>query len=231
MKQIARVSLVDAVVDRLRGEIRSGNWHVGSKIPTEAKLVETLGVSRPSVREAVRSLVQLGLLETRQGDGTYVVAEDEMTVALQHAIEAADEAEVLAVRRALDVLAAREAALHRTDADLAALRVALDARQAAVAADDLPAFIDHDDAFHVGVARASQNSLLLGLYQSFEGSLRDSVWRANRVAIIDDPQGQFHDQLLAAIERRDHMVANDAAVGVLDDHEHRSRERRDGVSP
>ena len=126
MKQIARVSLVDAVVDRLRGEIRSGNWQVGSKIPTEAKLVETLGVSRPSVREAVRSLVQLGLLETRQGDGTYVVAEDEMTVALQHAIEAADEAEVLAVRRALDVLAAREAALHRTDADLAALRVALD---------------------------------------------------------------------------------------------------------
>ncbi len=110
MKQIARVSLVDTVVDRLREEIASGSWPVGSKIPTEARLIEELGVSRTSVREGVRSLVQLGLLETRQGDGTYVIADDETTVALQGVIDAADEAEVLAVRRALDVLAAREAA-------------------------------------------------------------------------------------------------------------------------
>jgi DNA-binding FadR family transcriptional regulator len=219
MTQIARVSLVDAVVDRLRNEIRSGSWPIGSKIPTEAKLVETLGVSRPSVREAVRSLVQLGLLETRQGDGTYVVAEDEVAVALQNAIDAADEAEVLTVRRALDVVAAREAANHRSAEDLAALRAALDGRRAAVAEADVAAFIDHDVAFHLGVARASKNSLLFGLYQSFEGSLRDSVRRTNCMAAADDPRGEFHDELFLAIERRDHTAATNAALSVLDDHE------------
>ena len=60
MERVARTSIVDVVVDRLRDEIRKGSWPVGSKIPTEAKLVEALGVSRPSIREAVRSLVQRG---------------------------------------------------------------------------------------------------------------------------------------------------------------------------
>jgi DNA-binding FadR family transcriptional regulator len=218
MSQIARVSLVDSVVDRLRTEIREGRWPVGSKIPTEARLVETYGVSRPSVREAVRSLVQLGLLDTRQGDGTYVVAEDEMTVALQHAIDAADEAEVLAVRRALDVLAAREAAHHRSPADLDALRAALSGRRAAVTAADVSAFIDHDVAFHLGIAKASANSLLYGLYQSFEDSLRDSVRRTNCMAVADDPHGEFHDELFDAIERGDHAAATAAALSVLEDH-------------
>ena len=227
MKQIARVSLVDTVVENLRAEITSGAWPIGSKIPTEAKLVESLGVSRPSVREGVRSLVQLGLLETRQGDGTYVVADDETTVALQNAIDHADEAEVLAVRRALDVLAAREAATRRTDADLRRLRDALDGRASSVASDDLAAFIDHDVDFHLGIARASKNSLLAGLYASFEPSLRDSVARTNCMAVSDDPYGGFHEALFDAIDRGDSGAATAAALSVLDDHEQQLRGSRD----
>jgi DNA-binding FadR family transcriptional regulator len=227
MKQIARVSLVDTVVERLREEIRSGNFPVGSKIPTEARLVEALGVSRPSVREGVRSLVQLGLLEARQGDGTYVVAEDEMTVALQNTLDASDEAEVLAVRRALDVLAAREAAQRRSPDDLEALRAALDGRAAAVAANDVAAFIDHDVAFHIGIARASKNTLLAGLYQSFETSLRDSVRRTNCMAVADDPHGEYHDELFNAIESGDQFAATTAALSVLDDHSGQLPDDRD----
>lgn len=225
--QIARVSLVDAVVDRLREEIRAGNWPVGSKIPTEARLVTTYGVSRTSVREAVRSLVQLGLLETRQGDGTYVIAEDEVAAVLRHAIDAATENEVIVVRRALDVLAAREAANYRSAEDLDDLHAALAARRAAVVRADPAAFIDHDVAFHIGVARASKNSLLFGLYQSFESSLRDSVGRTNSVEIVDDPQGIVHEQLVLAIERHDPLAATRAATCVLDDHERQLHESRD----
>src|SRR5688500_15189976 len=125
LEQIPRVSLVDTIVARLRAEIQNGTWPIGTKIPTEATLVETLGVSRPSVREGVRSLVQLGLLESRQGDGTYVVADDEMAL-LKQVFAHAVEAEVVAVRRALDAMAAREAAAHRTLGDLRQLREALD---------------------------------------------------------------------------------------------------------
>jgi DNA-binding FadR family transcriptional regulator len=224
---IARVSLVDVVVDRLREEIRAGNCPIGSKIPTEAQLVARYGVSRTSVREAVRSLVQLGLLETRQGDGTYVIAEDEVTAVLQHAIDAATEYEVIVVRRALDVLAAREAANHRSAEDLDSLHAALAARRAAVIHADPAAFIDHDVAFHLAVARASKNSLLFGLYQSFERSLRESVGRTNSVEIVDDPHGVVHDQLVLAIERRDPLAATRAATSVLDDHERQLHAPRD----
>ena len=119
MERIARTSLVDTVVATLRDEIRNGSWPVGSKIPTEAKLVGTLGVSPPSVREAVRALVQLGLLEARQGDGTYAIADDETTVALKQVVGAADSGEAQVVRHGLDMLAAREAASRRTRAKVA----------------------------------------------------------------------------------------------------------------
>ncbi|MFF2370490.1 FadR/GntR family transcriptional regulator [Agromyces sp. NPDC058110] len=219
MKQIARVSLVDTVVENLREEITSGAWPIGSKIPTEARLVESLGVSRPSVREGVRSLVQLGLLETRQGDGTYVVADDETTIALSNALGRAVDTEVVAVRRALDVLAAREAALHRSADDLLLLRAALEGRASAVADDEVAAFVDHDVAFHVGIARASGNTLLAGLYASFEPSLRDSVARTNCMAVPEGPHGDLHDALYTAIANGDSSAATLAALSVLDDHE------------
>lgn len=227
MQQIARVSLVDTVVASLKAEIASGAWPVGSKIPTEARLVESLGVSRPSVREGVRSLVQLGLLEARQGDGTYVVAVDETTVALEAALGRALDSEVIAVRRALDVLAAREAAAQRSSDDLQLLREALDGRAAAVAAADVDAFIRHDVAFHLGVARASKNSLLAALYASFETSLKDSVARANPTAVPDDRDAGFHEALYGAIERQSTATATEAALSVLDDHEQQLHGPRD----
>lgn len=219
MEHVVRISLVDTVVEKLRHEVKTGAWPVGSKIPTEARLVSSLGVSRPSVREAVRALVQLGLLETRQGDGTYVVADDETVVALQSAIDAADESDVVAVRRALDVLAAAEAASRRSTTDVADLREALDGRRSAVASLDVARFVEHDVAFHLGIARASRNRLLLGLYQSFEGSLRCSVSRANLPEISADSEGALHQELLHAIERGDRAGATAAALKVLDDHE------------
>jgi DNA-binding FadR family transcriptional regulator len=220
VKPIQRRSLVDTVVDRLHSEITSGSWPVGTRIPTEAELTEQLGVSRPSVREAVRSIVQLGLLETRQGDGTYVVADDPTEVALRRTIDVADAREVLAVRRALDILAAREAAGNRDDDDLAALADALAGRRAAIEAQDVDAFADHDVAFHLGVAGASHNRLLVGLYASFDASLRHSVAQNSCLSNNADPNtADLHEALFRAIERRDVDAASAAAVGVLDQSE------------
>ncbi|MFF2390529.1 FadR/GntR family transcriptional regulator [Agromyces sp. NPDC058104] len=217
MEPIRRKSLVDTVVDRLNTEIASGAWPIGTRIPTEAELTERLGVSRPSVREAVRSVVQLGLLETRQGDGTYVVASDATEVALRRTLGGADSREVLTVRRALDVLAAREAALHRTEADLAALRGELALRRQAITRSDVEAFANHDVAFHVGVAEASHNRLLVGIYASFDGSLRQSVAHNSCLSNNADPSVvDLHEALLHAIVARDVDAATAAALGVLD---------------
>ncbi|CAM5710563.1 Fatty acid metabolism regulator protein [Streptomyces hirsutus] len=73
-----RSALSEQVIATLRTQIASGEWPVGSRIPTEPELVEQLGVARNTVREAVRALAHNGLLDIRQGSGTYVVATSEL---------------------------------------------------------------------------------------------------------------------------------------------------------
>ncbi|MBN9612871.1 MAG: FadR family transcriptional regulator [Actinobacteria bacterium] len=220
MQQIQRRSLVDTVVDELKREITSGNWGIGDRIPSEAELTSALGVSRPSVREGVRSLVQLGLLETRQGDGTYVVADDATQVALRRAIDAADSREVISVRRALDALAAREAAAARSDDDVALLGRLLAERRAAIAAHEVARFTEADVAFHLAIAAASGNRLLSGIYASFDSSLRESVTDASCLASGEDPdRADQHEMLLNAIAAGDPQASQAAALGVLDQQE------------
>src|SRR5919107_1276902 len=112
---------VREVTERLSEKIRAGEWPVGGRIPTEPQLVEALGVGRNTVREAVRALVHAGVLECRQGSGTYVVSTDELSGAVTRRLADAEFAEAVEVRRAFEVEAARLAALRRTDSDLAAL--------------------------------------------------------------------------------------------------------------
>ncbi|MYT73563.1 MULTISPECIES: FCD domain-containing protein [unclassified Streptomyces] len=216
MKQIERVSLVESVSRALREEISSGNWTLGHRIPTEAELTERLGVSRASVREAVRGLVHAGLLATRQGDGTFVVATDPTDVAIRRRLTEASEGDVLEVRRGLDVIAANLAAQHRTDADVVALRSALAERARAGAARDIDAFVAADVEFHLGVARASHNDLLVELYLSFSRSLAESVRGDRRLHSFEADGAADHDTLAAAVEAGDATAAVSAALGLLD---------------
>ncbi|QIM19535.1 FadR family transcriptional regulator [Leucobacter coleopterorum] len=217
MQPIERRSLVDTVVDELKREIAQGSWSIGDRLPSEAELTSILGVSRTSVREGVRSLVQLGLLETRQGDGTYLIATDATQVALRRTLHSADSREVIAVRRALDGLAAREAAEFRSDTDLERLATHLHQRSLAIAANDTAAFAAADVAFHLGIADASGNRLLADIYASFDTSLRESIADASCLSNGGDPdRADQHEQLLHAISAGDPEAAEAAALGVLE---------------
>ena len=72
MQPINRTNLAESAAESLRAEILSGRWAVGERIPNETALTELLAVSRGTVREAVRVLISKGLLDARQGSGTYV---------------------------------------------------------------------------------------------------------------------------------------------------------------
>ena len=220
MEPIQRRSLVDIVVERLQTEIAAGTWAIGQRIPSEAELVAQFGVSRPSVREGVRALAQLGLLETRQGDGTYVIASDPTAVALRRTLRDADPREVMRVRRALDVLAAREAAENRSPADLTVIETELVARNAAARRDDQDVFIAHDIAFHLAVVVAAHNDLLAGIYASFDSSLHNAV-TANAVGSMSivATSADRHEALFHAIRNQDPDAAQAAALGVVEQSE------------
>jgi DNA-binding FadR family transcriptional regulator len=209
MMKVSRVSTVNAVIEEIRNQIRSGEWVLGDRLPSEAELTRMLGISRASLREAVRALVHAGLLDARQGDGTYVVAVDEAAVALNRKLTQSKAMDVLEVRRGLDASAVPLAAARRTDEDLAAMREALDARNSGADRGDMTAFVDADLRFHLAVARAAHNELLLDLYEGMTMAFRQSLGHAIGQGTED------HEALYHAIEQRDTLRATELSLAII----------------
>jgi DNA-binding FadR family transcriptional regulator len=169
---------VDQVIDQLKEQITSGSWQMNGKIPTETVLAEQLGVGRNTVREAVRALTHAGLLECRQGDGTYVRATSELSGAMLRRLRQAEQLEILEVRRALEVESARLAAARRTDDDIKRIEAALAERDRAWELDDPDYFVEADLAFHMAVTHATHNLVLIDLFEDFSAALRASITAA-----------------------------------------------------
>jgi DNA-binding FadR family transcriptional regulator len=213
--RLQRTSLVDQAIEALRAQIAAGAWPVGERIPTEPALVAELGIGRNSLREAIRALVHAGLLETRQGDGTYVRATSDLAGAVRRRTSRAELVEVFEVRRALEVEAARLAALRRTDGDLAELERVLAERAQAGDGGDLERFVESDVQLHRLIAAASQNAMLTELYDDFSAALRELLHASvGRRPLAE--QLTIHDELIAAIRAGDADAAAATTAAVLD---------------
>lgn len=207
--------LVVQVSRQFRERIAGGDWPVRSRIPGEKHLARELGVSRGTVREALRALTAAGLLEPRVGDGTYVRASDELTgllgqgggTELEHALD---------VRGVLEVAAAERAARHRTDTHLDGMREALSLRAAAERADDVDAYVAADSRFHRAVVEAAGNPLLTRLYDALRENVVESI---RRTTSLPEAQGlnDLHEGLLSAIEDRSPERARAIAVDLADE--------------
>ncbi|MFI6324882.1 FadR/GntR family transcriptional regulator [Nonomuraea sp. NPDC050556] len=178
LRTAQRASLVDQVIDQLKEQITTASWPMNAKIPTETVLAEQLGVGRNTVREAVRALTHAGLLECRQGDGTYVRATSELSGAMLRRLRQAEQLEILEVRRALEVESARLAATRRNDDDILRIEAALAARDRAWESGTAEEFVEADLAFHVAVVYATHNLVLIDLYEDFSAALRASITAA-----------------------------------------------------
>lgn len=197
-----RQTLVRQVIDELNAQVADGSWPLGTKIPTEPQLVEALGVGRNTVREAVRALVHAGVLECRQGSGTYVISTDELAGAVTRRLSAARTTETVEVRRAFEVEAARLAAGRRTPEDLATLDGALTRREAAWRAGAVADFVAADAALHVAIVAAAHNTMLAGLYASVETAMRATL--ADAVGTEPHPDRYVdHSRLVEAIRAGD----------------------------
>ncbi|GIJ29970.1 GntR family transcriptional regulator [Micromonospora qiuiae] len=206
---------VRETITQLRQRIMAGEWPVGSRIPTEPQLVEALGVGRNTVREAVRALAHAGVLECRQGSGTYVVSTDELAPVVARRLTEERTAEVIEVRRAFEVEAARLAARRRTAEDLATLDDALAAREAAWRGGRVAEFVAADAALHTAVVAAAHNTMLAELYASIGTAIRSTVAEATGEALTPERHID-HARLVAAIRAGDAEWAAREAGAFLD---------------
>ncbi|WP_052868259.1 FadR/GntR family transcriptional regulator [Streptomyces niger] len=197
-----RSALADQVIAQLRAQITSGEWPVGARIPTEPELVEQLGVARNTVREAVRALAHNGLLDIRQGSGTYVVATSELAGVMNRRFADADPRHVAELRSALEAEAARRAAERRTETDLKQLDAALQRREQAWESGAAAAFVEADANLHMAIVAASHNDVLAELYADLGGVLREFL----RADVGDElrPEAHLdHSRLVDAIREGD----------------------------
>lgn len=209
-----REPLAQEVTAKLRMAITSGAWPVDGRIPSEQGLMKDLGVSRGTLREAVKSLAHVGMLEVLRGDGTYVRATSEISGATQKIIDQHGKQHVVEVRLALDTQAARLAALHATDVQVGGMRTQLEGRRRAWQEQDTAAWVECDWEFHLAVARASANPLLAELYESFGGVFRADLQRQSGAQGVGCPS-EGHEELLSAIEARDPEAAAKTATAGL----------------
>jgi DNA-binding FadR family transcriptional regulator len=213
LRTAQRASLVDQVIEQLKEQITSGSWRLHAKIPTETVLAEQLGVGRNTVREAVRALTHAGLLDCRQGDGTYVRATSELSGAMARRLRTAEHLEILEVRRALEVEAAKLAAVRRTEGDIELIEAALLRREQAWVEAEVDAFVEADLAFHVAVVEATHNRVLIELYKDFSAALRASIAAAG--APLEN--GHIpHDAIARAIASGDASAAERAGHACME---------------
>lgn len=198
----------------LRERIASGEWPINARIPTEPELMELLGVGRTTVREAVRSLASLGILETLPGRGTFVRSRFPVSSVLADFVAGFDLTEILVYRRALEIEAAQQAAVNRTEAQLGALR---SAHQHDVRVDlDYPLVVERGHSpgqFHSLVVEASGSRLLASLYAGVMAALRKAIDTGDVVyGAPEDIRRLDHAALLAAITDGDAARAAHAAA-------------------
>lgn len=181
--QPARATRSLQVLRLLQDEIVSGRWAQGSQIPVEADLIEWLGVSRSTVREAVSTLVHLGMLEPRPSQGTFVRARSALPVALAEFTVGYDPDEVRPLLRSSEAEICATAAIRRSESDVEALR-ALDLRGDRDAVGDL----------HDLVLRIAGNALLADLRTGLMGRLRTA-------GVLQDCAAAHHAMVVAIAER------------------------------
>jgi len=177
----------------------------GDKLPSERELAETLGVSRSSIRDAIRSLELMGMVEPRQGAGTIVreISSESLVNPLANAIKRKEDliGELLDFRKMLEPQLAARAATRASPDEIAEMEDILDRQDRKLRAGE--SAIAEDSEFHYAIALASGNSIVLKVLDTLMDLLRDSRERSLQQEGRPQKSLAGHRRILTAIKRRD----------------------------
>lgn len=213
-------SLADTLAAKLRREIVAGDLRPGKKLPTEQQLSDIYGVSRPTVREAIRCLKQDGIVITRQGAGAFVADPETVSVFRLDIKDLSDSNEIFHIVEllmAVEAAATEHAARRRTNADLRAIETQLKAMQAAI--DRNEPGVDEDVEFHRAIITATKNPFFRDLSGFLDHRVRNFIRtaRSNSAQWVGMSQAvqTEHELIFDAIVRRDAVAAHEAAESHL----------------
>jgi DNA-binding FadR family transcriptional regulator len=234
LRPVQRSNLVDIVISSIREMIKDRPLEPGQKLPTEAEMARQLGVGRSTIREALRVLAHLGLVESRTGLGTFVRFKTAPDLRLRGSLPLPDIDEVYEFRYTIERACAPLAAERRSESQMDAIRGLWSQCRAAAEANDLERFATFDTAFHAEIVVASGNKLFEDAYRSASPVIKQAIAAILMVGHLHSML-DFHDGLVLAIERKDRKAASRAVNDNFREAAARLRllkaGRRDGESP
>lgn len=190
----------------------SGEVTPGDRLPSERSLAESFGVGRSAVREALKSLSLIGLVDVRQGDGTYLKKPD--SELLPRVIEwglllgERRVIDLIEARKVVEVACARFAAERRDDDDIADLKQLLE--EMAEAEGDVEAFVEADISFHLRIAQSAKSTVLSDMLSGIQALLRVWIRRVIEAAGESGSSHMEHIPVLDAVIAGDGDAASDA---------------------
>ena len=206
----------DYVVEQLKERIISGAYKSGDQLPPEGALCELFGVSRITVREALKKLNMMGLVEIKQGKGTFVKTVD-LGLFMKPLFQLIDFEEIdvesiYTAREYIEGGTAFLAAQRRTEFELTVLRNILQNIRQCIAEQDIAKLYEYDKAFHTEVAKASHNQILLSILQPLEEIDTACVKRFDKYLTTLENCYKEHYDIFKAIENQDGETARQAMI-------------------
>ncbi|RJL25089.1 FadR/GntR family transcriptional regulator [Bailinhaonella thermotolerans] len=214
-QKAAKISVTQRAIEQIKAMIAEGELRAGQRLPTERDLSADLGLSRSSMREAIRALTAMGVLEARHGAGVYVtqLAPSDLLETFGVVAEISRGAtlvELLQIRRILEPAATSMAAARVTDAQLAVIHTHLEEM---AASEQIEEFVAADLAFHRDVVAAAGNATLAAIIDGLSTrTFRARVWRGQKEKGVLSQMHLEHVRIYRALAARDPEAASAAAA-------------------
>ena len=219
-------SVAEAISAEILDLLRQKELKPGDKLPPERELAEMLGVSRPSLREALRALSIMKIVEVRQGDGTYVgsLKPEELVEHLEFVfmLDNSTMLQLFEARKIVETGNVSLAAERISDEELSILRTCLEKSEHSV--DDPEAFMQADIELHEIITRAARNPLLERFMASIGTLSRASRHKTTHMSGVTKTAVEDHRQIVSALEARDPQAASAAMLCHLEHVEQKYRE-------
>lgn len=209
MEQVKKLSVVDLVVKALLKEFHDSAWQPGTQLPSERELAEQLGVSRNALREALKQLQFMGMISIRHGEGVFVNALDH-TAFFKHLgtliqLDSTAIDELIEARIAIESTTSRLSATRATADDLEAIEMYTGMSNSE---SDAAEFSRTDTSFHLAIAEAAHNRVLLHLFRHIQGALAEQQELIAAIPGIQRISADYHRRIFEAIKAKDGTEAS-----------------------
>ncbi len=231
MEPISSKTVVEQIVDRMTNAMMEGHYKIGMKLPSEFVLMEELNVSRNSLREAMKIMSAMGIVEIKRGDGTYIAKEVKANVfdSVIYSImfESSSNNEIVEYRKILDEAVLKVAMYKISDEEIENLQFLINQMQFYSQKNDFDKVAELDYQFHIHLIECSRNSFLIrnlkSVYKVFYPTIKKNIRTEEAFARAD----VHHQMMLEVLKNKDESLIRQAIDDSLSSWKNRIKEKKE----